>query len=118
MEPRSSIPPFPTLSSNSRRSWTIKPACATNLELTMTSARSTQIVRVFLGFLAVLLLAAASALLAEDKSTPPAIPLWPHDAPGSEGRSASEKVMGTKERHVSSIHKPSLTPFLPPKGKA
>jgi acetyl esterase/lipase len=68
--------------------------------------------------LAVFVLAAASTLFAQDKSTPPAIPLWPHDAPGSEARSGDEKVMGTKEHHISTIHRPSLTPFLPPKGKA
>jgi acetyl esterase/lipase len=84
----------------------------------MTSPRSTQVARMFPGFLAVLMLATAPALLADDRSTPPAIPLWAHDAPGSEGRSGDEKVTGTKEHHVSSIHKPSLTPFLSPKGKA
>jgi acetyl esterase/lipase len=80
--------------------------------------RSIQAARTLSSFFAFLMLAAASSLVAEDKSTPPAIPLWPHDAPGSEGRSGEERVVGKEQRHVSNIHKPSLTPILPPKGKA
>ncbi len=47
-----------------------------------------------------------------------AIRLWPGDAPGSEGKTGPEKVVtnGGGERQVSSIHVPSLTPFLPEKG--
>ena len=46
--------------------------------------------------------------------------LWPGGAPGSEGRTAEEKVVTSAggERQVSSVHKPSITPFLPPKDKS
>lgn len=46
--------------------------------------------------------------------------LWPGGAPGSEGKTADEKVVtsASGERQVSSIHQPSITPFLPPKDKA
>jgi len=48
------------------------------------------------------------------------IPLWPGEAPGSEGKTAEEKVRlsGDGEHVVSSIHHPSLTVFLPPKDQA
>jgi acetyl esterase/lipase len=100
----------------------MKPACANNREATMTGSSESGVKidctrKVGPVFLGVLILAATSTLFAEDKSTLPAVPLWPHDAPGSEGRSGDEKIVG-KERHVSNIHKPSLTPFLPPKAKA
>ncbi|HVU18592.1 MAG TPA: alpha/beta hydrolase [Candidatus Didemnitutus sp.] len=43
------------------------------------------------------------------------VPLWPGDAPGSEGRNEPEKVRVTPagEHIYSSIHHPSLTVFLP-----
>ncbi len=46
--------------------------------------------------------------------------LWPAGAPGSEGKEGAEKVVtsASGERQVSSVHKPSLTPFLPAKEKA
>lgn len=46
--------------------------------------------------------------------------LWPNGAPGSEGRTEEEKVVTSAggERQVSSVHKPSITPFLPAKEKA
>lgn len=46
--------------------------------------------------------------------------LWPDGAPGSEGKTAPEVVVTSPggERMVSSIHKPSITPFLPSKDKA
>jgi endo-1,4-beta-xylanase len=47
------------------------------------------------------------------------VALWPHGAPGSEGNTSKEKVRGELPEHqVWSIHKPSLTFFAPPKGKA
>jgi len=51
---------------------------------------------------------------------PAEIPLWPSGAPGSEGKSAKELIeRGTNgEKKVSSIHNPSLTPYLPSKEKA
>lgn len=46
---------------------------------------------------------------------PAEIPLWPAGAPGSEGKSAPEKVRITNEGDhvVSSVHRPSITPYLP-----
>jgi acetyl esterase/lipase len=57
------------------------------------------------------------AARAED---PKEILLWPDGAPGSEGKVEPEKVVtsGNGERTVSSVHKPSITPFLPAKEKA
>ncbi len=51
---------------------------------------------------------------------PQEILLWPNGAPGSEGKTELEKVVTSAggERSVSSIHKPSITPFLPAKDKA
>ncbi len=47
-------------------------------------------------------------------------PLWPDGAPGSEGKTAAEKVRLTEEGEhvVSSVHRPSLTVYLPPAGQA
>ena len=48
--------------------------------------------------------------------TPPAIPLWPNGAPGSEARQAEpEKVEGS---NVCNVHQPTLTPFVPAPDKA
>lgn len=46
--------------------------------------------------------------------------LWPDGAPGSEGKTAPEKVVTAEngERQVSSIHKPSITKFMPAKETA
>ncbi len=46
--------------------------------------------------------------------------LWPAGAPGSEGKTAPENVeTGTSgERKITSVHQPSITPFLPAKDKA
>lgn len=43
--------------------------------------------------------------------------LWPGGAPGSDGKTAEESVRTTPqgEHVVSSVHRPSITPFLPPK---
>jgi acetyl esterase/lipase len=51
---------------------------------------------------------------------PAEIPLWPKGAPGSEGKTAPEVVAksDTGELRVSSIHNPSITPYLPAKDKA
>lgn len=48
------------------------------------------------------------------------IPLWPRGAPGSEGKTADETVRLTPdgEHIVSGVHRPSITPYLPDKGKA
>ena len=49
-----------------------------------------------------------------------AVLLWPNGAPGSEGKTAEESVRVNEngERIVSSIHRPSITLFLPAKDKA
>jgi acetyl esterase/lipase len=46
--------------------------------------------------------------------------LWPNGAPGSEGKTAGEAVRVTEngEHIVSSVHRPSITPFLPSKENA
>ncbi len=51
---------------------------------------------------------------------PKEIPLWPDGAPGSEGKTNKEVIGVSKsgELSVSSIHNPSLTPYLPPKDKS
>jgi acetyl esterase/lipase len=51
---------------------------------------------------------------------PKEIPLWPNGAPGSEGKTTPEIVeRGTNgEQKVWSIHNPSVTPYLPARGKA
>ena len=48
------------------------------------------------------------------------IPLWPQGAPGSEGRTNAEVVVtsASGEQSVWSIHRPSLTPYVPAKGTA
>jgi acetyl esterase/lipase len=64
-----------------------------------------------------LLLLPATTIAADN---PKEIPLWPNGAPGSPGSAGEEKVRTTKdgEHVVSNVHKPSITPYLPPKGKA
>ncbi|HYE73189.1 MAG TPA: alpha/beta hydrolase, partial [Blastocatellia bacterium] len=51
---------------------------------------------------------------------PKEILLWPNGAPGSEGKTDDEAVRVTPdgESVISKVHKPSLTPYLPAKGKA
>src|SRR5262245_15671072 len=58
------------------------------------------------------LLACGAAALAEE---PPVVLLWPGGAPGSEGRTEPEKVRLTPggDHVVSSVHRPSLTVYLP-----
>ena len=48
------------------------------------------------------------------------VPLWPHDAPGSEGKTAPEQVrLSPDGEHIlSSIHHPSITVYLPVAAKA
>jgi endo-1,4-beta-xylanase len=51
---------------------------------------------------------------------PKVVPLWPKGVPGSEGQTAEESTRTTQdgERVVSSVHKPSLTLYLPAAGSA
>lgn len=66
--------------------------------------------------LAVMLLAGAFSAA----EMPQEIPLWPKGAPGSEGKTGPEKIekSNSGELRVSSIHNPSITPYLPETGKA
>src|SRR5882672_6590417 len=59
----------------------------------------------------IFLLAAARAA-----DLPKEILLWPNGAPGSENKTGDEKVRiaDAGDHVVSNIHKPSITPFLPP----
>jgi acetyl esterase/lipase len=61
-------------------------------------------------------LATAMAFAADE---PKEILLWPGGAPGSEGNTAAEQVEVTAsgERNITSVHKPSITPYLPAEGK-
>lgn len=63
------------------------------------------------------LLLAASLHAAE---APKEILLWPNGAPGSEGKDTPEVVTRDAggELRVNNVNKPTLTPFLPAKGKA
>jgi endo-1,4-beta-xylanase len=65
--------------------------------------------KIFFGWL---LLVAANNM--ED---PKEIPLWPHGAPGSEGKTGKEKVRMFEQREhiISNIHNPSITPYIPEK---
>jgi acetyl esterase/lipase len=51
---------------------------------------------------------------------PPVIFLWPNGAPGSEGKTAPEAVRTTPqgEHIISSVHRPSVTVYLPSKETA
>src|SRR5215468_10637662 len=67
---------------------------------------------------AVTLLAFRFAALAAD---PQPVFLWPNGAPGSAGKTAEEKVRSAGPndmRIVSSVHRPSITPYLPSKETA
>jgi endo-1,4-beta-xylanase len=48
-------------------------------------------------------------------SPPPEIPLWPHGAPGSEGKPTKEDVTtsASGELRVAGIHNPTITAYLP-----
>lgn len=63
---------------------------------------------------------AALLLSAAAPSAPREILLWPGGAPGSEGKTAPEKVRIAEggDHVISSIHKPSITPYLPAPGTA
>jgi acetyl esterase/lipase len=74
------------------------------------------VTRFYRDFAAALILPVA-LLVAEERKE---IPLWPDGAPGSEGRTASEKVRVTDggDHVVTGVHAPSITPYLPGKDKA
>jgi acetyl esterase/lipase len=66
------------------------------------------------------LLAFCFAAVTAFAGDPDPILLWPQGAPGSEGKNEPETVVtsGGGERTVCTVHKPSITPFLPAKEKA
>ena len=64
----------------------------------------------------VILLIASPASAQIPKDVPPAIPLWPSGAPGSEKRAAeAEELVGG---NLCNAHNPSITPFLPDPAKS
>src|SRR5262245_19829756 len=74
--------------------------------------------RLFVAFL-LLVLAAQATRSADD--APQEIPLWAGGAPGFENRKDEREVRNVQksgEYNVTSVHNPTLTVFLPPKGKA
>ncbi|WP_052572821.1 alpha/beta hydrolase [Haloferula sp. BvORR071] len=60
----------------------------------------------------------AAPLHAADASDP--ILIWPDGAPGSEGKTDPEVVITSAngDQKVTTVHKPSITPYLPAKDKA
>ena len=72
---------------------------------------------------ALFLLAAAASYPALGSKNGEVLPLWPGGAPGFEGMREKKEVITEPAKpgdslHVSSIHNPSLTIYLPPKDKA
>ena len=60
------------------------------------------------------LLAIPLAMMAQEAAR--VIPIWPNGAPGFEARRNEPEL--AKDYWVRNIHNPSITVFLPPKGKA
>lgn len=60
------------------------------------------------------------AMTARAAAAPPVVLLWPDGAPGSEGKTDPEKVVSAPMMpiQVTSVHKPSLTVYLPKKETA
>lgn len=67
-----------------------------------------------------LLLASSISAAPQPEREPELVYLWPNGAPGSEGKTGEESVRVTAEgeRVVKSVHKPSLTVYLPSKQTA
>src|SRR5580700_8542707 len=66
-------------------------------------------------------LVAWDVAVGQTPATPPVIPLWSGGAPGFEARKDEQekvKKKGDLETSVTNVHNPSLTVYLPPKGKA
>jgi acetyl esterase/lipase len=71
--------------------------------------------RIFLAMVGALCLA-APAFAQLPKNLPPALPLWPKGAPGSEARMAeAEEIVGA---NVCNVHNPTLTPYVPDADKS
>jgi len=56
----------------------------------------------------------------QTNTEPQEILLWPNGAPGSEGKTAPQKVRITEQGDIviRSVHKPSITPYLPTTDKS
>jgi endo-1,4-beta-xylanase len=68
------------------------------------------VMRVFFAALAILF-TAAPAFAQLPQNRPPALPLWPKGAPGSEARMAEAEVIDGS--NVCNVHHPTLTPYVP-----
>jgi acetyl esterase/lipase len=66
--------------------------------------------------LALLIAVCLLPLPARSQSAPQQVPLWPNGAPGFEARRAEPEL--ARDYWVRNVHNPSLTVFLPPRGKA
>ena len=125
--PVSSIPTFCVFTRTAFREWHPTPS------MSKTSTRSPVVLVLLL--LAWLIPAAATHAAtnspppipttpAKEMKHPPSVPLWPNGAPGSEARkNEPEKVDWRQEPDIvfpvtSNIHDPSITPYLPSKGRA
>ena len=65
------------------------------------------------------ILLASTAIAISAETAPQVVFLWPNGAPGSEGKTAAESVRVAGADHViSSVHRPSITLYLPPKESA
>jgi len=65
------------------------------------------------------ILLASMAMAISAETAPQVVFLWPNGAPGSEGKTAAESVRVAGADHViSSVHRPSITLYLPPKESA
>jgi acetyl esterase/lipase len=65
------------------------------------------------------ILLASTAIAISAETAPQVVFLWPNGAPGSEGKTAAESVREAGADHViSSVHRPSITLYLPPKESA
>jgi acetyl esterase/lipase len=54
------------------------------------------------------------SILSRAQQTPVEILLWPNGAPGSEGKTAAEKIRIVEGDHViTGVHKPSITTYIP-----
>jgi acetyl esterase/lipase len=62
------------------------------------------------------LFTAAPAFAQLPKNLPPAIPLWPKGAPGSESRMAEPEAIDGS--NVCNVHNPTITPYVPDADKA
>jgi len=65
--------------------------------------------------------AVSACVLADQGSTAPLVYLWPNGAPGFENRKEEKenvKKKGDMETGVTNVHNPSITIYLPAKGKA